>query len=170
MILPGFVRISLIKLVLSHFAAPSGDVIRRKPQTAEGSRIVSIRPQIYWPQYLPDRSKRPSRLAGFCMVEPTVERSKAESGHIRATSPVGNPIGACAVTRQLESFRTVVVFRVSLGSLRLAKSQCLGATPKLWIQIKTIKIHHLVPDLDKVIDKFHLRIVTGVNFRDGSQL
>ena len=37
-------------------------------------------------------------------------------------------------------------------------------------QIKTIEVHHLVPNRHEVIDKLLLCVGTGINFRNGSKL
>ena len=48
--------------------------------------------------------------------------------------------------------------------------QLLGYTDHCWIKVKAIKIHHLVPSSNEVTHKLLLRIITGINFRNGSEL
>ncbi len=54
--------------------------------------------------------------------------------------------------------------------LALTERHGLRSISQNWIEVKAIEIHHLVPGRHEVIDKLLLRVVTGIDFRDGSKL
>ena len=44
------------------------------------------------------------------------------------------------------------------------------ANPPRSLKVEAIKVHHLGPGRDKVLDKFRLRVRTSIDFRQGPEL
>ena len=44
------------------------------------------------------------------------------------------------------------------------------ANPLRSLKVEAIKVHHLGPDRDKVLDKLRLRVRTSIDFRQGPEL
>ena len=99
-----------------------------------------------------------SVIAGLLVV-----KSPAARGGKRLSLTMTDSLRAVFGTMDLDDFPSVLdlagrsIYR-SIDRLRSVS------------KVEAIEIHHLVPGRHEVIDKLLLRVVTGIDFRDGSKL
>ena len=73
-------------------------------------------------------------------------------------------------TLSSQSARQELRFQLSRPTLPLTERYRRRSIATNRIEVKAIKIHHLVPGRYEVIDELLLRVITGIDFRDGSKL